>query len=409
MGRDVSYDHHDLYNIFGNVTSTWVGSDDGYDPRSGEGQGDGWSPTNNASPSDMVETSASVYDNGGVGDGNLTESITFPVAPASGASNAKTFQVTAMYYDWRDRQVATKQGALVEQHWQRFQGAGWAPAFSRWASTPATRARRTTMPPAKRSITNYQGQVLGGSSPWTFRNVTPNSQAVYDVYVSGSTDKTQGDYTIGGTAGGTSFTLPSSAWGTDATAPTTVGAGWLLVGAVTVPSNATAVSVTYGTGTPPTSLPPAADHGHGLRRQRRRDRHDRRDGPRHGQFLYDALGDNVADYEGRMLAVTGSSGTVTFQSTSPQLPELVQRLHARRRPGFLAGRLVNAGYRDGSGPHDLADRELRHRRHGADGDLSLTTDGDHHVPITTATPSRQPTPTAMRPRSAITRWTSRRR
>ena len=69
--------------------------------------------------------------------------------------------------------------------------------------------------PTQRSITDYQGQVLGGSSPWTFRNVTPNSQAVYDVYVSGSTDKTQGDYTIGGTAGGTPFTLPSSAWGTD--------------------------------------------------------------------------------------------------------------------------------------------------------------------------------------------------
>ncbi len=158
---------------------------------------------------------------------------------------------------------------------------------------------------------------MGGSSPWTFRNVTPNSQAVYDVYVSGSTDKTQGDYTIGGTAGGTSFTLPSSAWGTDATAPTTVGAGWLLVGAVTVPSNATAVSVTYGTGTPPNQVC--------LLQRTTATAYDANgdvtatiDGTgRVTASSYDALGDDVADYEGQMLAVTGSSGTVTFQNLAP--------------------------------------------------------------------------------------------
>ncbi len=53
-------------NNLGQVLSTWVGTND--TPASGE-----WSPANNTSPSNMVEISANVYDNGGVGDGLLTQ------------------------------------------------------------------------------------------------------------------------------------------------------------------------------------------------------------------------------------------------------------------------------------------------------------------------------------------------
>jgi hypothetical protein len=90
----------------------WVGTND--TPTSGY-----WSPTNNTGTSNMVEVSANVYDNGGVGDGNLTESIQFPLPPAGegegeGAA-ASTFRVTEMLYDWQDRMIATKSGALVTE------------------------------------------------------------------------------------------------------------------------------------------------------------------------------------------------------------------------------------------------------------------------------------------------------
>ena len=51
----------------------------------------------------MVEVSARVYDNGGVGDGNLTQETDFP---GGGAAP----RVTQYFYDWRDRLVASKEG-----------------------------------------------------------------------------------------------------------------------------------------------------------------------------------------------------------------------------------------------------------------------------------------------------------
>ena len=85
-----------VYDGLGRVVSTWVGTND----TSASGF---WSPTNNTPPANMVETTASVYDNGGVGDSNLTQTTQFP----GGGADPR---VTQYFYDWRDRLVAEKDG-----------------------------------------------------------------------------------------------------------------------------------------------------------------------------------------------------------------------------------------------------------------------------------------------------------
>jgi len=60
-----------VYNSLGEEISDWVGTND--TPSSGE-----WSPTNNTGSSNMVEVSSYQYDNGGVGDGNLTQETDYP-------------------------------------------------------------------------------------------------------------------------------------------------------------------------------------------------------------------------------------------------------------------------------------------------------------------------------------------
>ena len=103
---------HTTYDILGRVTSTWVGTSDGR-ANPGDGASDGWSPTTNGNGLPMVETSASVYDNGVVGDGDLTETVAFPIAPSSGSFTVQTLRVTQMSYDWQDRLIATKPSAMV--------------------------------------------------------------------------------------------------------------------------------------------------------------------------------------------------------------------------------------------------------------------------------------------------------
>jgi RHS repeat-associated protein len=76
--------------------SEWIGTDD--TPSSGY-----WSPTNNTSPSNMVETSSYVYDNGGVGDGDLTQVTQYPSGSAAN-------RVTDYWYNWEDQKVAEKDG-----------------------------------------------------------------------------------------------------------------------------------------------------------------------------------------------------------------------------------------------------------------------------------------------------------
>jgi YD repeat-containing protein len=84
-----------VYDAPGRESSRWVGLDD--TPVVGE-----WSPTNTAG-TDLVKVSENVYDGGGVGDGNLTQTTQFP-----GGSAAN--RVTQYFHDWRDRLVATKGG-----------------------------------------------------------------------------------------------------------------------------------------------------------------------------------------------------------------------------------------------------------------------------------------------------------
>jgi RHS repeat-associated protein len=90
-----------VYDGLGRVVSTWVGTND--TPASGF-----WSPDNNTPPANMVQTTANVYDNGGVGDSNLTQMTAFP---AGGAAPRDT----QSFYDWRDRQVAAKAGVQATE------------------------------------------------------------------------------------------------------------------------------------------------------------------------------------------------------------------------------------------------------------------------------------------------------
>jgi RHS repeat-associated protein len=84
----------------GRAVSEWVGTDD--TPTAGE-----WSPTNTAG-TDLVKVREYEYDNGGVGDGNLTKVTEHP---GLGAAD----RVTQTFYDWRDRAVAVKQGVQANE------------------------------------------------------------------------------------------------------------------------------------------------------------------------------------------------------------------------------------------------------------------------------------------------------
>jgi RHS repeat-associated protein len=84
-----------VYNGQGWVLSTWVGTDD--TPTSGY-----WAP-DNLTGTNLVKVQENEYDNGGAGDGNLTQTTAYP----GGGADPR---VTENYFDWRDRLVATKQG-----------------------------------------------------------------------------------------------------------------------------------------------------------------------------------------------------------------------------------------------------------------------------------------------------------
>src|SRR5262249_10872297 len=60
------------------------------------------------SDANAVMVSQNVYDNGGVGDGNLTQAIQLP-----GGTDSP--RVTANLYDWRNRLVASKAGVQTSE------------------------------------------------------------------------------------------------------------------------------------------------------------------------------------------------------------------------------------------------------------------------------------------------------
>jgi RHS repeat-associated protein len=80
------------------LTATYVGTNDSTT------NGFKWKPSNAAPTSNMVQVAAYEYDNGGVGNGNLTKATQFPGGSASP-------RVVQNAYDWRNRLVATKSGA----------------------------------------------------------------------------------------------------------------------------------------------------------------------------------------------------------------------------------------------------------------------------------------------------------
>ena len=88
-----------VYDGLGRVISTWEGTND--TPSSGV-----WSPSN---PGNLAEVSAYVYDNGGVGDSNLTQETDYP---GGGAAP----RVIQYFFDWRDRQVAEKDGVQANEN-----------------------------------------------------------------------------------------------------------------------------------------------------------------------------------------------------------------------------------------------------------------------------------------------------
>ncbi len=106
------------YDAQGRVLATFVGTDDsptsdynGYgDPDNGD-----WEDFlyyvehhNNAIPSgtNMTLVSQNIYDDGGVGDGNLTETISYP-------GGALTPRATEYLYDWQDQQISSKSGVAT--------------------------------------------------------------------------------------------------------------------------------------------------------------------------------------------------------------------------------------------------------------------------------------------------------
>jgi RHS repeat-associated protein len=88
------------YDGLARLTATWVGTDDSTT------NGFKWTPGNASATSNMVQVAANEYDNGGVGNGNLTKSTQFP---GGGASP----RVVQNAYDWRNRLVATKTGTSI--------------------------------------------------------------------------------------------------------------------------------------------------------------------------------------------------------------------------------------------------------------------------------------------------------
>jgi YD repeat-containing protein len=90
-----------VYDGLGRVISSWIGTDD--TPTTGY-----FSPSN-TSGTDLVKVSENQYDGGSMGDSTLTQVTAF--LDSSGTNT----RVNQMYYDWRDRMVATKSGVQTTE------------------------------------------------------------------------------------------------------------------------------------------------------------------------------------------------------------------------------------------------------------------------------------------------------
>ncbi len=68
------------------------------------------------SPANLVVVSQYVYDNGGIGDGNLTAHIEYPTPSTPANPNPVDQRVTENFYDWRDHLVASKAGVQADEN-----------------------------------------------------------------------------------------------------------------------------------------------------------------------------------------------------------------------------------------------------------------------------------------------------
>jgi RHS repeat-associated protein len=96
------------YDTLSRPTSTWIGTVDGDTATT-----DAWSPSF-PNGGNMVQLTANVYDGGGVGDSNLTETVDFPSGSGSTSSSAVAlFRVSETAYNWMDQPVTLKSGVAV--------------------------------------------------------------------------------------------------------------------------------------------------------------------------------------------------------------------------------------------------------------------------------------------------------
>jgi RHS repeat-associated protein len=89
---------HYIHDGLSRLVGVWIGTDDSTT------NGFKWTPANASPSSNMIQVAAYEFDNGGVGNGNLTRETLFP---GGGAEP----RITQHGYDWRGRLVVTKTAA----------------------------------------------------------------------------------------------------------------------------------------------------------------------------------------------------------------------------------------------------------------------------------------------------------
>ena len=92
-----------VYDSLGRVVSDWVGTNDATN------NGQPFTGSNTGTGNNMTEVESYVYDNGSVGDSNVTEAIQYPDGNTTG-----TQRVSVLNYDFRDRLVATETGLTLD-------------------------------------------------------------------------------------------------------------------------------------------------------------------------------------------------------------------------------------------------------------------------------------------------------
>ena len=197
--------------------------------------------------------------------------------------------VTRYQYDTNSSDVSFGQPIAVTTAYGAAQAATVQYAYDSAGNQTATidalnRVTASTYDALGNDIADYQGQINDSAGPtWTFSNLSPGDNLSYDVYVPAGSDTTQSDYSVVDQNNHAVSFLPNN----DPNAPS-LGAGWSLLGIVTVSSiSTTALTVTYktGSGAAQRGLPCAANLGNGPRPRRQRHGHDRRHGPRQGDDL----------------------------------------------------------------------------------------------------------------------------